>query len=539
MNLQELIDQLPAQAANLERTLLDPRLPRGTNPALSLALERDWRGALAGHEWRFRAASPVPRACPFSLAPPTRIRITCRDCRAQVTEPRPAAGARAGPGWLKLAAVGDARVNLGRNTGAARLAVSGRGDVGLGAYLRVDPQATLRAALQSRRGAAAFVLDHEQVRGLGVDDACYIELGGTLSARVKLTGRTRSRRRFPACRSFCRPAPRSPCWSTPRASVALDFELDDSFRLVFAGRDADRIGSACSAAPAKPSASAPRPRPACGLSNPDIARELLADLAAQLLGVRRRNLRSPRGARASCWRWPTTPPAAAHRAGARRRAARRAIDEAGLPLARGAWRSCARWRRWRRSPIRHRAPRSSACRWRTWRGRQRIDTLGADLAARLGTRLDPLLAGCSCRRCSSSRERAARPAREARPHRVSAGAAASERVRTRPRVRVPARGAGRELLRRRARRAHPDFERLHGQLLRWTWRRCSKPRAQRLGHRAGILPAPEDGQAQLSRSASTSAASTATATAPRANGASRCASSPTLARPPASAASAR
>jgi hypothetical protein len=36
MNLDELIEQLPAQAASLERTLLDPRMPRGGTPALSL-----------------------------------------------------------------------------------------------------------------------------------------------------------------------------------------------------------------------------------------------------------------------------------------------------------------------------------------------------------------------------------------------------------------------------------------------------------------------------------------------------------------------
>src|SRR5207342_957044 len=132
MNLQELIDQLPAQAANLERTLLDPRLPRGTNPALSLALDKDWRGALAGHEWRFRAgvagaASVSVFAAAADEDPDHVVGASARKAanRAALLVPAP------GLAWLKLAAVGDARVNLGRHAGVDRLAVSGRGDVGL------------------------------------------------------------------------------------------------------------------------------------------------------------------------------------------------------------------------------------------------------------------------------------------------------------------------------------------------------------------------------------------------------------------------
>src|SRR5207342_1572557 len=113
MNLQELIDQLPAQAANLERTLLDPRLPRGANPALSLALEQDWRGTLSGHEWRFRAgvagaASVSVFANAADEDPDHVIGTPARKAanRAPVLVPAP------GLAWLKLAAVGDARVNF-------------------------------------------------------------------------------------------------------------------------------------------------------------------------------------------------------------------------------------------------------------------------------------------------------------------------------------------------------------------------------------------------------------------------------------------
>src|SRR5688572_7847051 len=281
MNLQELIDQLPAQAANLERTLLDPRLPRGATPALSLALEHQWRGTLDGREWRYRAGvAGAASVSVFANAADEDPDHVVGTLARKSGNRQPLLVHAPGHAWLKLAAAGDAGGNLGRAAGASRLAFSGRGEIGLGAYLRVDPQATLRAGLHSRRGAAAFVLDAEQVRALGVEDACFIELGGTLSARVEVDWADVLSAPIPGLRELL-PADRQLALVVDaRASVALDLAISDSFRLVFAGRDANRIGvslqrSASEAFGLQASAGA-----TARLANPDIARELLADLAA-------------------------------------------------------------------------------------------------------------------------------------------------------------------------------------------------------------------------------------------------------------------
>jgi len=113
MNLDDVIEQLPVQAANLERTLLDPRLPRGATPALALSLDKDWSGRIDGREWRFRSrvaggasltvfATPTDEDPDHIVGPPARK-----------TGPRaPLLHAGDGRAWLKLAASGDAGGNL-------------------------------------------------------------------------------------------------------------------------------------------------------------------------------------------------------------------------------------------------------------------------------------------------------------------------------------------------------------------------------------------------------------------------------------------
>jgi len=469
MNLQELIDQLPAQAANLERALLDPRQPRGGNPALSLALDQDWRGPLDGHEWRFRAgvagaASVSVFAAAADEDPDHVIGVPARKPggRTPLLVPAP------GRAWLKLAAVGDARASLGRNAGVARLAFSGRGELGLGTYLRVDPQSTLRAALASRRGAAAFVLDHAQVRALGIDDACYIELGGTMSARVEVDWADALSAPLPALRELL-PADRALALVVDaKASVAPGFEFRDRFPLVFRGTAAEPPPrppprSASEAFGLQGNASA-----TVRLSNPDIGRELLADLAAQLFGVAPGQLAKIRSELAQLLALADDA-SGLLRIGLARAGARldEAIDDSGLPLAR---RRLAQLRALSALaaiadpqsraaelgvPLAHLADVAA-----------RIDRLGADLAARIGSRLDPLLASLQLPSLLKQPAAALRGLL-AKLDRIEEllGEAASRRVRL-----------GVEFEYRRVAedevffsgvlgRAHPEFERLHAQLL--------------------------------------------------------------------------
>jgi hypothetical protein len=469
MNLDELIEQLPAQAASLERTLLDPRMPRGAAPALSLAVDKDWRGHLDGREWRFRAgvagaASVSVFAAPADEDPDHVIGATGRKPGARAT--LPAAGE--GRAWLKLKAAGEARGNLARSAAPVRVQFSGRGDIEVGSYLRVDPQQSLRAALASRRGDAAFVLDAAQVRALGVDDACFLELGGNLSARVEVDWADALSVPIEGLRELAASAGPVALRVDAKASVSVDLQLSDSFRLVFTGRDEDRVGASLQRSASEAFGLEANARVVARLGNPDIARELLASLAAQLFGVPVSQLEKVRADLAQLLALADDGTGllriALARAGAR---LDEAIDEAGLPLARR-----------RLAQLRALAalasiadPASRAAQLGVPLGHladlaARLDTLAADLAARIGSRLDAVLASlqlpsllkqplAALRGLIERLDRLEALLSDAASHRVQAGFEFEYRRVAQDEVFFTA-VLG---------RAHPDFERLHGQLL--------------------------------------------------------------------------
>jgi hypothetical protein len=392
MNLGELIEALPPQSANLERTLLDPRLPRGANPALSLALEREWRGALGGREWRYRAGvagafSVSVFANGADLDPDHVVGHASRK-----SPPLLATGD--GKAWIKLLAKGEASGSLGHKANGSGVGFTGRGEIALGAYLQVDPKSSLRAALASRRGAGAFVLDAAELQALGVDDACYLELGGALTARVEIDWADALSAPIPGLDELL-PARRPLAVVVDaKASVSLDVEIEDSFRLVFVGRDQDRIGvslqrNTSEAFSLKAEASA-----AVRLNNPDIARELLSGIASQLFNVPAAQLARVRTDLAQLLALADDATGllriALARAGVR---LDEAIDDAGLPLAR---RRLAQLRAL--AALASMAdPASAAAALGVPLAEldmlaSRLDNLGKDIAARIGTRLDALLA---------------------------------------------------------------------------------------------------------------------------------------------------
>ena len=392
MDIDALIDQLPAQAANLDRPLLDPRQPRGATPALALALDQDWRGALGDGEWRFRTgvagaaavavlASEGDADADHVFGPPAK----------KAGAPAPLLVPAPGRAWLKLSATGEAHGKLARGDGHAGLAFSGQGEVRLGAYLRADPAQSLREALASRRGAGVFALEAESVRRLGVDDACFVAVGGTLAARVEVDWADALSTSLPAIEANPGVALLA---VDAKASVTLDVELSDSFRLVFAGRDAAHVAVQLQRSAGEAFALRAEAGVVARLANPDIARELLADLAAQLLGVAPAQLARLRADLAQLLASSDDAASLLRLQLAKAGASLDAwVDEAGLPLAR---RRLAQLRALVALAVM--ADREAAA------GRlgapleqlaavfDRLDALGAELARALGSRLDALLA---------------------------------------------------------------------------------------------------------------------------------------------------
>lgn len=466
MDLDALIAQLPAQAANLDRPLLDPRQPRGATPALALALDQDWRGALGGGEWRFRTG--VAGAAAVAIFAGEGDADADHVFGASAKKPGAAAPLLApapGRAWLKISASGEARGKLARSNGHAGIAFSGQGDVRLGAYLRAEPTQNLRDALASRRGAGVFALDPAAVQRLGVDDACFAAVGGALSARVEVDWAD----------ALALPLAdlgiggRIPVLTVDaKASVAVDFELSDSFRLVFVGRDAERIGvqlhrNADSAFALRAQAGA-----VARLANPDIARDLLADLAAQVLGVPPTQLAKLRADLAQLLALVDDAGSLLRLELAKAGASfDTLVDEAGLPLAK---RRLAQLRALVALALIADRDAAAAQLGAPLQGLaalfDRLDALGATLAKALGTRLDALLARWSAPGFARQ-PLAALQALLAWLDRVEStlAAAASRRVEAGIDFEYRRIASNEALFAAVLGRAHPDFALLHGALL--------------------------------------------------------------------------
>jgi len=469
MDLGELIEALPPQAANLERTLLDPRMPRGANPALSLALDRDWRGALGDREWQLR--SGVAGSCALSVfangadVDPDHV-VGAASRKAGAKPPLLATGD--GRAWLKLQAAGEARGSLARSNGGTGLSFSGRGEVGLGAYLHVDPRLSLRAALASRRGAPGFVLDAAQVAQLGPDDACFLELGGKLGARVEADWADVLSAPIAGLRELLPGQGPLALRVDAKASVALDFELDDSFRLVFVGRDADRVGVSLQRNASEAFGLQASAGVTARLGNRDIARELLADLAAQVFGVSAAQVARVRADLAQLLALADDATGLARialaRAGVR---LDQAIDESGLPLAR---RRLAQLRALA-ALVAMADPGSRAAAVGVPLAQldmlaARVDNLGRDLAARLGARLDAVLASLQLPSLLKQPVAALRGLLERFDHLEKLlGEAASRRVELGVDFEYRRLAQDEALFAGVLGRTHPDFASLHAQLL--------------------------------------------------------------------------
>lgn len=283
MDFDKSFDIVVGAAEALRSKLSD--IPDKGAPTLQLTARHDVRGTFGGGAWTYAAG--VRGGCAV------HVFVDADDVDADAIFGPPAhetttAAATlfpaSGLAWLKVAISGEASGTVGTSRGPARLVLSGKGSVGLGAYFPVSSSSTLANALQST-GEIPFVLDASDLRRLGIGQAAYIAVGGSLSAKLEfswadlLTGPITPLQGLVAGDRALNLA------VDLKASVAVAFAVSDSFRLVFVGVDQDYVAVSLNRASSNAFSVKGGIEATIRLEKPDMARDLLASLAAQLLGV--------------------------------------------------------------------------------------------------------------------------------------------------------------------------------------------------------------------------------------------------------------
>ena len=177
--------------------------------------------------------------------------------------------------------------------GPARLALSGKGSVGLGAYCPASSDSSLANALRAE-GGIPFVLDANDIRQLGIGQAAYVAVGGSLSAQMEFNWADLLTGPIIALEGLIAGEQPLNLAVDLKASVAVAFTVGDSFRLVFVGVDQDYIAVSLNRASSNAFSVKGGLDATIRLEQPDMARDLLASLAAQLLGVEPMRLRAIR-----------------------------------------------------------------------------------------------------------------------------------------------------------------------------------------------------------------------------------------------------
>lgn len=199
---------------------------------------------------------------------------------------RPSAILNPSPGlaWVKFELHADTGRQLGRNDPPGKFGIAGKAGIGFGAYFRSPSSATLSEALRMA-GDVPLVQDASDVCRLEPGQVAYLSASGTLSARLEfnwadvLTGEiTPLRGLMPGEKPLNMAL-------DLKAGLAVIITLDDSFRLVFNGVDKDYVAVSLNRASSNSTSFKAGASATVRLEKPDMARDLLASLAAQLLGV--------------------------------------------------------------------------------------------------------------------------------------------------------------------------------------------------------------------------------------------------------------
>lgn len=254
-------------------------------PTLQLTAKHELRGSFGGSAWHYAAG--VRGTCTvhvFADAEDVDADAIFGPLAHETTTAAAALSPAPGLAWLKIAISGEASGKVGTSRGPARLALSGEGSVGLGAYFPVSSSGTLVNALRTT-GEIPFVLDASDVRRLGIGQAAYVALGGSLSAKLEFSWADLLTGPITALQGLVAGDRPLNLAVDLQASVAVAFAISDSFRLVFVGVDRDYVAVSLNRASSNAFSVKGGVEATIRLEKPDMARDLLANLAAQLLGV--------------------------------------------------------------------------------------------------------------------------------------------------------------------------------------------------------------------------------------------------------------
>ena len=261
--------------------------------ALELKATKELKGTFGGGEWTYgigaTGGSSVHVLVSKEDVDPDAIfgPVSAETTKASaVLNPTP------GKAWVKYALAGGATAKVGSSKGYSKIELSAGAKVGLGAYCPAASSATL---IQALGGGIPFVLDVNDVRQLKPGQAAYVAVGGTLSAKLEfnwadvLTGPITPLQGLISGKNPLNLA------VDLKAGFAVALTISDSFRLVFSGVDGDYVAVALNRASSSAFSVKADVNATVRLEKPDMARDVLANLAAQLLGLERSKLAAARG----------------------------------------------------------------------------------------------------------------------------------------------------------------------------------------------------------------------------------------------------
>lgn len=215
---------------------------------------------------------------------------------ADASKPRPLLNPQTGKAWLKFSVAANANRKRSRSAGIGSVHWRATAGARVGAYCQVDANVDMRAAIASCRDRVALVLDVAQVRKLAPGDASFAAMTGTASARLKFAWADVLTGPIAPLRDLLPKGVPVNFAIDRKASLTVDLALADSFRLVFVGRDAGSIAVSLHRASRASASVSAHASTSIRLQDPEMARDVLAGLAAQLLGSTPEELASVRAA---------------------------------------------------------------------------------------------------------------------------------------------------------------------------------------------------------------------------------------------------
>lgn len=292
MKLEPLLDSAREGADNLRRDLGDPALPRGRDPALQFALAESISGRFGQAGWRL-AAGVSGRAAVHvfetaSDTDPDRIFGPAR--KGESTVQRPVLHPRTGVAYLKYVLDGDAEADANARSGPARIKLAGDATVAAGAYVPVPRKGTLQQALSGRGADIPWVLDAGDVRAMRPGEACFIALGGELSAALDIEWASVFAGPLGALGELSTSGAPLQLAVDASLGLAFRFSVEDSFRLAFV-RTNDGIRAVLHRAGSDAFRMSAEAGMTVRFAQPDAAREVLSQVAASLLGPAQQPLR--------------------------------------------------------------------------------------------------------------------------------------------------------------------------------------------------------------------------------------------------------